>query len=252
MSAPGAAASTQHLPLAAAGTRARLSFYAPGLRQRPHRHEQAHVSIVVAGSLREASAGRDETSYALQLNLRPRESTHQVEFGPQGALILAVDVDDCLTPATASGWIYRDLSLVQRTLLRSVLDGRACDADVGDSIQDLVAVIEEESLRGSPPGWLIQARDRLMDDPAGVRIEELARAACVHRAHFARAFHHWFQTPPSLFRRRAMLCRAIAMIASGLSLGLAAQTAGFADQSHLCRSMRAMIGTSPSRLWRRA
>lgn len=79
----------QCLRLAAAGTRARLIFYPPGLRQRSHRHEHAHVSIVITGGLREVSAGRDDTSYPLQLNLRPSGSTHQVEFGPQGALILA-------------------------------------------------------------------------------------------------------------------------------------------------------------------
>lgn len=157
-----------------------------------------------------------------------------------------------MTRTTASGWIYRDLAIAQRTLLRWVLEGGAGDADVGDWIQDLMAVIDTESLRGSPPRWLIQARDRLLDDPAGVRIEALAGAASVHRAHFARAFHHWFQTPPSLFRRRAMLCRAIASIASGQSLGSAAQSAGFADQSHLCRTMRSMIGTSPARLRGRA
>ena len=243
----------QRVPLAAAGTLARLSFYPPGLRQRAHCHERAHVSIIIAGSVREVSAGRDEVGYALELNLRPCEITHQVEFGPQGALVLAVDVEDRVTRMTASGWIHRNLSLAQRTLLSWVLaEGAACDADVGDCIQDLVAGIEAESLRGSPPRWLIQARERLMEDPASVRIDALAHAASVHRAHFARAFQHWFKTSPILFRRRAMLSRAIAEIASGQSLVLAAHTAGFADQSHFCRSMRSMIGTTPYRLLRRA
>jgi methylphosphotriester-DNA--protein-cysteine methyltransferase len=49
-----------------------------------------------------------------------------------------------------------------------------------------------------------------------------------------------------------MLSRAIAAMASGHGLALAAHIAGFADQSHLCRTMRNIIGTTPHRLLRRA
>lgn len=240
------------LPLTAAGTRARLWFYPPGLRQPAHSHERAHVSIIIGGSIREVSACRDEIGSTLQLILRPYATTHKVEFGPQGALILAVDVEHIVTRTTASGWIHRDLSVAQRALLNWVLaEGVKSDADVGDCIQDLVAGIETESLQGSAPRWLMQARERLIADPASARIDALARAAGVHRAHFARTFQHWFRTSPSLFRRRAMLNRAIAAVVSGQSLVSAAHTAGFADQSHLCRTMRSLFGTTPYRLLRR-
>ena len=241
------------LPLAAADTRARLSFYPPGLRQPAHSHDRAHVSIIIGGSIREVSAGHDEIGYALQLRLRPCETRHQVEFGPQGALILAVDVEHAATRAPVNGWIHRDLSGAQRVLLNWVLaEGTPPVADVSDCIEDLMASIETESLHGSPPSWLTRARERLMADPAGVRIDELARAAGVHRAHFARAFQHWFKTSPSLFRRRAMLSHAIAAVAAGESFVSAAGAAGFADQSHLCRTMRSLIGTTPYRLLRSA
>src|SRR5262245_58739748 len=103
--------------LAAVGTRARLSFYPPGLRQSAHYHERAHVSIIVAGAIRERIAGRDEVGFASALTLRPQEITHEVEFGPLGALILAVDVEDHLPRAAAKGWIHRNLTSSQRTLL---------------------------------------------------------------------------------------------------------------------------------------
>jgi AraC family transcriptional regulator len=238
--------------LADAGTLARLSYYPAGMRQGAHTHERAHVSIIVAGSIREVSAGRDEIGSAAQLNLRPYESTHEVVFGPQGALILAVDIDDAVARATTSGWIHRKLTAAERALVSRMLgDRREADFDVEAIIHDLMAGIETESFRGSPPRWLSQARVRLMEDPANTRIDALARNASVHRAHFARAFQHWFRTSPSTFRRRAMLSRAIAAAASGQCLAAAAQAAGFADQSHLCRAMRSLIGTTPSRLLRR-
>ena len=242
---------TRPLPLAAAGTCARLWFYPPRLRQAAHSHPDAHVSIIVGGSIRESCAGRDEIGFGSQLRLRPYESTHQVEFGPQGALILAVDVADIVSRTTASSWIHRDLSAAQRVLLKWVLaEGVASEKEVGDCIQDLVAGIETESLRGLPPAWLTQAREQLIEDPAGARIDELARIAGVHRAHFARSFQHWFRTSPSLFRRRAMLTRAIAAITAGERPGAAAYVGGFADQSHFCRTMRSLIGTTPDRLVR--
>jgi hypothetical protein len=186
------------LPLAAAGAHARLWFYPPLLRQAAHSHQAAHVSILVGGSIRELCAGRDEIGCGSQLRLRPYEARHQVEFGPQGALILAVDVEHIVTHGTASSWIHRDLSVAQRVLLRWVLaEGVASDMDVGDCIQDLVAGIETEALPGSPPRWLTQARERLIEDPANARIDALARTAGVHRAHFARSFQHWFKTLPA-------------------------------------------------------
>lgn len=241
------------LLLAGAGTHARLSFYPPGLRQAAHRHDQAHISIIIAGTIRERSAGRDEIGFASALTLRPHEIRHEVEFGPQGALILAVDVDDDLARAAASGWIHRNLTSVQRRLLHSVLtEGAAGPAQVGECIQDLLAGIETEPLHGSPPLWLLRAREQLASDPAGTRIDALARAGGVHRAHFARAFQHWFRISPSSFRRGAMLNLAIGAIAAGQSIAGAAHGAGFADQSHFCRSMRSAIGVTPHRLLHRA
>jgi AraC family transcriptional regulator len=247
-----AQASIQPLLLAAAGTHARLSFYPPGLQQPVHLHEQAHVSIIVAGAIHERSAGREATGYASSLMLRPHEIRHEVQFGPQGALVLVVDVEDRLARAATKSWIHRNLSSAQCTLLRWVMaEGAISTADVGDCIDDLVAGIEAVPLRGSPPQWLIRAREQLSDDAAGTRIDALARAAGVHRAHFARAFQHWFGIPPSLFRRRTMLNVAIAAVAAGQSIATAAHSAGFADQSHFCRSMRGMLGATPRRLLRR-
>src|SRR4030095_14610330 len=192
MLAQSAGVSTEPLQLAAAPSHARLWFYPPGLRQAAHSHEQAHVSIISGGSIREICGRRDEIGFGSQLRLRPHEITHQVEFGPQGALILAVDVEHIVSRTTATSWIHRDLCVAQRVLLKWVLaESVSAGADVGDCIQDLVASIETESLRGSPPLWLTQAREGLIEDPAAVRIDALARAAGVHRAHFSRAFQHW-------------------------------------------------------------
>lgn len=246
------APSGQRIQLAAAGTIARLSFYPPGLRQAAHSHDATHVSIIITGSVREVSPDRDEIGSALQLNLRPYEMIHRVEFGPHGALILRVDVPHRAGQRTFRGWVHGAESAAQRTLLRLVLgDCVWRDPDTSESIEELVATIEAEPFRGAPPGWLSQARERLLESPADARITALARAAGVHRTHFARAFTHWFKASATAVRRRAMLSRAIAAIAAGEGLAAAALAAGFADQSHMCRTMNSVIGTTPQRLLRR-
>jgi AraC family transcriptional regulator len=241
------------VPLAAGATRARLTFFPPGLRQATHRHDRTHISIIIAGAMRETSGGREQVGTVSAVILRPEEVSHQVQFGPRGALTLAVDVNDPFERTCMSGWVHAQLTPSQRTLLQWVLaEGGTRDGDVSDCLDDLIAGIESETLRGSPPAWLIRAHDELVSTPAGTRIDALARAVGVHRAHFARAFQHWFNAPPSLFRRRAMLSHAIAAMASGESIASASSIAGFADQSHLNRAMRGAIGVTPRRLLRRA
>lgn len=224
--------------------RARLSFYPPGLRQAAHVHEKAHISVIVAGGIRENSGRRDEEAFSSAFHVRPAGARHEVTFGPHGALILAIDLEST-SKQPATGWVNRPISPTQRQLLHHLLGRDAmCDSDVDDYLQDLIAAVEREPLIGRPPSWLIRARDRMIEEPA-TAIADLARDAGVHRAHFSRAFSHWLKMPPSLFRRRVMVSRAIAAAIGGGSVAGAAQIAGFADQSHLCRSFRDVVGVTP-------
>jgi len=88
------------------------------------------------------------------------------------------------------------------------------------------------------------------DDRLGTE-NELATEFGVHRVHLARAFRDHYGTSLSRHLQRARLVRARRLLAAtDLTLADVAATAGFADQSHLTRSVRSALGTTPAALRR--
>lgn len=80
-----------------------------------------------------------------------------------------------------------------------------------------------------------------------LRLEDLAQIAGVTRAHFARAFRNDTGLTP---HRYVMLRRVDAALQllrrGGLSIAEIASLSGFADNAHLSRIFRAMLGVGPS------
>lgn len=85
------------------------------------------------------------------------------------------------------------------------------------------------------------------DDTVGA----LAMRAGVHRCTFSRRF----RAERGIDARRYLLARRIeraaSLILAGTRLADAAAAAGFADQSHMTRAMRAILGVAPGALGRR-
>ncbi|WP_344101716.1 AraC family transcriptional regulator [Nocardiopsis rhodophaea] len=85
-------------------------------------------------------------------------------------------------------------------------------------------------------------RDRL-------RLEDLADAAGLSSSHFTRAFRASTGQSPHQYVLRLRLDRARrALQATGDSIAHIAEATGFADQSHLTRTMRRHLGITPSAL----
>jgi AraC-like DNA-binding protein len=90
--------------------------------------------------------------------------------------------------------------------------------------------------------------DNLAED---LDLQALAAAAGVTRFQVIRDFKKLTGSTPATFIRDRRLRRANRMIQQGASLADAAFAAGFADQSHLSRSFRAVHGITPG-MFRRA
>jgi AraC family transcriptional regulator len=99
---------------------------------------------------------------------------------------------------------------------------------------------------GTPPRWVVRACERLHEEAAP--LARLAAEQGVHPVYFARAFARWVGCPPSVFRARAQLQRALAQVAAGVPLATAALHGGFADQAHFSRVARQHCGAAPARL----
>lgn len=72
------------------------------------------------------------------------------------------------------------------------------------------------------------------------------------RAHFSRIFRRATGLSPLDYRRQSRVAVARSAITDGASLASAAAIAGFADQAHMTREMRSILGVSPGALKPRA
>lgn len=233
---------------------ARVKRYAPGLRQAAHDHDAAHLSLVLAGAFAETEGWRGKTvaGGAGQAGLRPEGIRHAVEFGGAGAVILTFAPPKrpeargaVRDPAWSRPLPREDL----RRLVPLLLEGR----DTGEEAAwDLLALCAPPASQPRSDPWLRRLREQLIEAPAGVRLTDLAHGAGRHRVHAGRVFLATYGETPSVFRRRAMLDRALGLIANGSPAAFAALDAGFADQSHFSRACRDMYGLPPRRLLARA
>jgi len=83
-------------------------------------------------------------------------------------------------------------------------------------------------------------------------LAEIAKAVCLSKSHFSRAFKLSHGVSPWAYIIMARVERANRMIrATREPLSQIANACGFADQAHLCKAFRRGVGVSPG-IWRRA
>jgi len=81
----------------------------------------------------------------------------------------------------------------------------------------------------------------------GVPLEELARLANLSPFHLSRVFRDEVGLPPHAYQTQARLGRARSLLLRGWSAARVAQETGFADQSHLSRRFKRLVGVTPGR-----
>lgn len=93
-----------------------------------------------------------------------------------------------------------------------------------------------------------RARDYLAAHYAeSVTLGELARVAGLSPFHFSRVFAAQTGMPPHAFQTQLRVARAAALLREGWAIPQAAAQAGFADQSHLTRHFKKLVGVTPGR-----
>jgi transcriptional regulator GlxA family with amidase domain len=167
-------------------------------------------------------------------------------------------------PLAKHGFSIRTIRTAMAELccaIRSALDderGSAEDslrraAEILQQIGDSQAVRKEE-VRGGLSPWQIRKVtshiDAHLDRP--IRNEDLAALVRLNSSHFGRAFRNSFGEPPHeyVIRRRVERAQGL-MLSSEAPLSEIALDCGMADQAHLSRLFRRIVGQSP-RAWRRA
>ena len=111
-----------------------------------------------------------------------------------------------------------------------------------------------EQVRGGLSPWQIRKVTSHIEAnlDRSIRNEELAALVRLNPSHFGRAFRNSFGEPPHeyLIRRRVERAQGL-MLSTNAPLSEIALDCGMADQAHLSRLFRRIVGESP-RAWRRA
>jgi AraC-like DNA-binding protein len=140
---------------------------------------------------------------------------------------------------------------------------RALDSDIGRARRPaarLAALLDggcsgtgRTTARGGLAPWQSRRVERHIEAglEAGLAVHDLARLVSLSPSHFCRAFKESFGAPPHAYvlSRRIERAKAL-MLTTSERLSAIALACGLADQAHLCRAFRRIVGTSPA-AWRR-
>lgn len=241
--------------------------YNGGERHRPHAHDALHFSLVLRGRVAETVHRRTDIGTPLSVVAKDAGVVHADDFCPTGARLarlslpggsIAQLLDD---PSRGMAWHWSHSPAVAAPFLRLVRRAGAaagptfatCDADVVDLLAAFTARPCAAPAR-RPPRWLVDSVGRVRDawDPS-LTVAILARDAGVHPVYLARCVRRWYGSSVSAELRRARLRAAAAAIAGRRdTLSTVAHAMGYADEPHLNRDFRAVVGLTPGQFRRLA
>ena len=238
-------------------------LYPAGLRFRPHAHEHANISILLAGDFHERSGNVATECKTCSVVFKPPRTVHANEVGARGARSLIIEIQpdtfDRLcrwSPAMRQyAWVHD--GPVPELMVRIYREFRLDDDLSGSSLEQLLTEVLAadhpfHNHHGGKPRWLGDLTEALHDEPDCVpRVPELAEAAGVHPVYLARAFRRRHRCTIAQYVRRLRLQRATHDLSSTVkTLATIALDAGFADQAHFCRSFKAHACLTPGQFRR--
>jgi len=237
----------------------RLIEYAPGTRQPAHVHSRDSVTLVLRGDLVEGSEHGNEHAAALSVVAKPAGVEHEDVFGPRGALTLQIELprDRRLTakamPRASTCWEHAGPACCALLRLLALLDRSTVQTAAGptDTLvhRTLAGLTFVSASDAQSPPWLIEVRLALEHE--STPIASLASRFGVHPVYLARRFHTQFGVSPAAHRVRRRVQRAArALLEADSPLVTVALDAGYYDQPHMNRQIRAATGLTPRALRR--
>jgi AraC family transcriptional regulator len=229
--------------------RVRDMRYEPSAHQERHAHDEFQISFLMRGRMEECTPAGTRVAVPGQVIVKRSGTYHENRFGPEGVRILCVDGED---GADLRDAIYFPShggapAAAAMNVVRAFRDGEPLD----DAISDLVAALPCERESRSPIDIALARRaatvirDRFATP---ISLSDVAVEVGTHRTHLARQFRRAFGTTVGEYLRSCRAAYAAELIATtDIHLTDIALQSGFADQSHLTRSLRSTLGISPRR-----
>jgi AraC family transcriptional regulator len=236
--------------------------YAPGTWLPPHSHQHGYFCLVRHGHYREKYGGRERLCGPLSVAFHAPEEVHAEQFAGDETVSFNVEVTNSWLAtrgqefaggldwtADFQGGALAGLALrLYREFLRT-------DAAAPLAIEGLTLEILAEAWRGSvrgldrtPAGWLARVHEMVHERFAEqCTLQQLAKQSGVHPVHVAAAFRRQYGcTVGQYVRRRRIEFACQQLTTSDAALADIALAAGFADQSHFCRTFKRLTGLTPA------
>jgi AraC family transcriptional regulator len=245
--------------LAIAGLTLSETRYQPCSSVPLHCHEHAYFCMIRRGTYREEYGGGNHRCCGpLMLAFHPPEEVHAEQFDDDEVRSFNVEI--------TSSWlrgIHGNVSMVQpfdaqggplATIMMRLFDEFE-RPDVSSSLviegltlQLLGLSVREKRSDSDIPRWLKRVRDQLTDECAvSFTLTALAAEAGVQPSYLACAFRRHFGCTVGAFVRRQRVELACQQLANtDMPLAVIALRTGFADQSHFTRTLKRLIGLTPS------
>jgi len=178
--------------------------------------------------------------------------THAVTLRPRGALGVVIV---CLRPDAASRIVgtplgeFADADIHLGNLF-SAGEVSTCDDMLADArnSSERIATVESfllRRLRPQPDNLACRAASYLRSNPA-LPVQELASKLGLSARHLSRSFNAMFGFGPKQFARLARFEKIMAEHRNGLSWAQVACACGLADQAHLIREFKNIVGELPT------
>lgn len=250
--------------LIAEGVELSESRYEPREAVPSHYHARPQVCVVLEGGYEERYAGATLSGEPGTTLFHAPGEVHENRFTEHGGACFHVDLDPELLPAEAGEGAALEAGFSRRTspswhafLLRRELyrPDDVTPLAVEEAALDLFAhVLSVPGLAAAPaPSWLEEVRDHVHQEyREPPSLATLAERAGVHRVTVAQAFRRHFRcTAGEYVRQRRVEVAIRRLLDPGARLSDVAYQVGFADQPHLTRTFRRLVGTTPGAFQRR-
>ena len=245
-----------------------LAWFPPGAVLEAHVHDRPTFATILNGGfdLAFTSPGIRRSSFECPpgtIFTEPAGEKHANYVAPDGAqvVVLQPDVDASELPARCLAMLdrinhFRDgpITTAARRLAREVMapddvTPLAINALALEMLAEAARLHENRDFAQKPiPAWLRGATELIHDRfREGLRIEDFAEAAEVHPAHLASVFRRVHRMPLAAYIRRLRLdWAAERLIRTNQPISMIAAEAGFADQAHMTRWFRRVMGATPA------
>ena len=240
------------------GLRLIETLHAGNVRLAPHEHEDPSIVIAIEGSWCERVETRAFECRRGSFLLKPAGARHSNVYSTEPARSVLLQ----FTVTRAAQWepsrrAFRDClyfespGIAMRLVALLRYAGEHSIFELEEEVSSVLSLLWEDTVPGRRKEIHVRrlkaARDELLDwGDAPPSLAEVAMRCGLAPSAFTHAFKAEFGCTPSVLLRRHRLEKAAALLrTSRESLSSIARSAGFADQAHLCREFKRILGTSP-------